>query len=116
MDNGWIGLHDGPIAAGDVPIIVWHVHQGVMVFKRESVNSNRFLSHWREIDNAAWIDARVQKPTKQDADALDCVISLNEWGEVSTAGWHRFEHETDLIYWQHPPDPPVNFSELRNMV
>lgn len=115
MDNGWIGLHDGPIAAEDAPVIVWHVHQGVMVYQREAVSSNRFLTHWREIDNGAWIDTGICKPTKQDADALDCVISLNKWGDVSMAGWHRFEHEDDLIRWQRPPDPPDNFSELQNI-
>lgn len=114
MDKGWIGVSDGPIAAGDGPVIVWHVYNGVMVEQRDSVTRNRFMTHWREIDSGAWIDAMERRPTKSDADAYDCVISLNKWGEVAMAGWHRFEREAELICWQHPPDPPSSFRELQN--
>ena len=112
MDNGWIDLRDGPIAAGETPVIVWHVYQSVMIFRREAVKSNRFVTHWREIDSEAWIDARIRRPTKQDADALNCVISLNKWGDVSMAGWHRFEHEAELVRWQSPPEAPASFTRI----
>lgn len=114
MDNGWIGISDSPIAAGEGPVIVWHVYSGVMVEERDNATRNQFMTHWREIDTEAWIDARKRRPTKQDADAYDCVISRNKWGHVDMAGWHRFEREDSLIAWQHPPDPPDNFRELRN--
>lgn len=113
MDNGWIGISDRPIAAGDQPVIVWHVYQGAMVCRREDVASNRFYSHWREIDTGAWIDTAERRPTRNDADAQECVISQNKWDEISVAGWHRFENESSLIRWQHPPEPPANFRELR---
>lgn len=116
MVSGWIDLSTSPIAAGDGPVIVWHVYSGVMVERRDRATSNRFMTHWQEIDNDAWIDARNRKPTKEDADAYDCVISQNTWGDIGMAGWHRFEHEAELFRWQHAPDPPVNFSELRQTV
>jgi len=113
MDSGWIEIENSPIAAEDGPVIVWHVYSGVMVEQREYAVENRFMTHWREIDTDAWIDARKRNPTKEDADVFSCVISLNKWGDVSMAGWHRFEQENSLVAWQHPPDPPDNFRELR---
>ena len=114
MDRGWVGI-DRPIAAGDAPVIVWHVYSGVMVEQRDRATSNRFMTHWREIDDEAWISTRERKPTKEDADQYDCVISRNRWGDVAMAGWHRFEHETDLTHWQRTPPPPHDFRELRNI-
>lgn len=113
MDNGWIGIEHSPVAAEEGPIIAWHVFSGVMVELRSRAVKNRFITHWREIDNTLWIPSSDHKPNREDADAYDCVISLNKWDEVSMAGWHRFERETDLLYWQHPPDPPANFRDLR---
>jgi len=113
MDRGWIDLSISPIAAGDAPIIVWHVYSGVMVEQRDRATMNRFITHWQEIDAGAWIDVMERMPTKDDADAYDCVISQDKWGNIGMAGWHRFEREPYLIRWQHPPDPPYNFRELR---
>lgn len=113
MDKGWIGIKEHPIAAGDGPVIVWHVYSGVMVEQRDRATANRFMTHWREIDETAWIDVRQHSPTEADADIYDCVISQNKWGEPGMAGWHRFEHESDLIRWQPTPDPPADFRELR---
>lgn len=114
MDSGWIVIQDSPIAIPDEPIIVWHVYSGVMVETREHAVENQFMTHWRAIDNGAWIDARERPPTKEDADIYNCVISLNQWGEISMAGWHRFEREHGLIAWQHPPDPPDKVRDLQN--
>lgn len=114
MDNGWIGIAEHPIAAGDAPVIVWHVYSGVMVERRDHAAANRFMTHWQEINAGAWIDAQERTPTKEDADEYDCVISQNQWGDIAMAGWHRFEHEKNLVRWQHPPSPPHNFRELRN--
>jgi len=116
MDNGWIDLSTSPIAAGDGPVIVWHVYNGVMVERRDRPASNRFMTHWQEINETAWIDAGERKPTKEDADAYDCVISQDRWGDIGMAGWHRFEREPCLIRWQHVPDPPINFRELRKTI
>ncbi len=113
MDSGWIDIKNSPIAAGDEPVIVWHVHNGVMVERRDHAQRNRFVTHWREIETGAWIDAGDRKPTSKDADVYSCVISLNKCGDVSTAGWHRFWNETSLIRWQHTPEPPANYLELR---
>lgn len=116
MDRGWIGLSEHPIAAGDAPVIVWHVYSGVMVERRDRVTANRFMTHWREIDAGAWIDTQDHRPTKEDADIYDCVIAQNRWGDVAMAGWHRFEHEPGLIRWQRPPDPPACFRALQNIL
>lgn len=113
MDSGWIEIDHSPIAAPDEPLLVWHVYSGVMVERMEQAMKNRFITHWRKIDDDAWIDARMRKPTKADADPYDCVISQNMWGEILTAGWHRFANEASLIRWQSPPGPPSNFRELR---
>lgn len=118
MQQGWIEIDHRSIAAGteDEPVIVWHVYHGVMVEKRFIAAKNRFMTHWRDIDNAAWIDAGQRRPTRADADIYKCVISLNRWGEASTAGWHRFAHEADLIAWQPTPEPPEGFDALRKAV
>lgn len=115
MDSDWIEISKHPIAAGDAPVIVWHVYSGVMVEQRDRAATNRFMTHWREIDAEAWIDTEDRRPTREDADAYDCVISQNRWGDVGMAGWHRFEHEPILTRWQRAPDPPANFRELRNI-
>lgn len=116
MDNGWIGSEHSPIAAGDEDdmILVWHTYHGVMVERRSRYHDNRFYSHWMEIDNRKWISITTRKPTKEDADVYSCVIARNRWGETMTAGWHRFRHESDLVAWQHPPEAPDNYRELRD--
>ncbi len=113
MDRSWAEIDGRLIEAGEGPVIVWHVYNGAMVVKREYAIENSFFSHWREIDNEAWIDARKRKPTRDDADEYGCVLSQNKWGEASVAGWHRFEREPYLVAWQHMPDPPDNYRELR---
>ena len=115
MDKGWIGKSDIPIAAGDSRIIVWHIYQGVMVVGREEAAENPFMTHWREIDDDAWISAEDRMPTKDDADVCGCVISQDRWGEARTAGWHRFGRESSLVRWQHPPERPANFRDLQNI-
>ena len=110
MDNGWTDISIPPIADEsnqDVPILVWHEYQGVMTVTRGRAARNPFFTHWREIDSGAWISVAHRKPTRQDADIQNCVISLDRWGNIRMAGWHRFEHEAHLIGWQRPPDPPT---------
>ena len=113
MGNGWIEKSKNPIAHEAGRVIVWHVYVGVLTMRREEAAENRFVTHWREIDSEAWIDARKRKPTREDADAGKCVISLDKWGGISTAGWHRFEHESTLTHWQHTPSPPGDIHELQ---
>lgn len=115
MDKGWIEMSNDPIAAGDERerIIVWHVYSGVMVTERRHAIENRFMTHWRTIDAGAWIESSERRPTREDADAYECVISRNKWGVVSMAGWHRFWNEDELTAWQHPPEPPDSHRELQ---
>lgn len=115
-DSGWIPNTQSPIAAGiapDAAILIWHVFQGVMVGKCEEWKNNRFFSHWKTV-GTDWVSAKDRKPRREDADVYSCVISRNEHGEVGIAGWHRFEREPALMYWQSPPEPPADFRELRN--
>ena len=84
-----------------------------MVEGRDTALKNQFITHWQEIDGGAWISSKEHLPTKEDADAYDCVISLNKWGEIAMAGWHRFEHEESLYFWQHAPQPPDNYRKLK---
>lgn len=106
MDRGWIGIQDSPIAAGGGRLIAYHIYSGVMVVDREEARRNPFITHWQEINDEAWIEADERKPTREDADKCGIVISQDRWGEVKTAGWHRFGHEKQLTHWQPPPHPP----------
>lgn len=107
MENGWMEIANHPIANDAGRVIVWHIYAGVLTMRREEATENRFVTYWREVDNDAWIDASERRPTREDADAGGCVISLNRWGEVYTAGWHRIGRESALTHWQHTPDPPA---------
>lgn len=116
MDSGWIGIKNSPIAAWDGPVIVWHVYSGVMVKQRVHAVENRFITHWREVNDEAWISVEERLPTREDADAYDCVISRDVWGGISMAGWRRFHIETGFAAWQHPPGPPENYRELQKTI
>ena len=108
MDRGWIDKQEHSIAAEGGRIIVYHRFTGVMVVERGEAIENPFMTHWQEIDDSAWIDTETRKPTREDADLFQCVISQDRWGEVNMAGWHRFEHEERLVRWQPAPCPPPN--------
>lgn len=115
-NNGWIELAHDPIAAGidpDAYILVWHAHQGVLVYLCRNCRDNPCNSYWQEVNQSAWTDSKRRLPTKADADELDCVIARNRWGDILMAGWHRFANEDSLVSWQAPPAPPDGYLELR---
>ena len=110
--DGWIDAARSPIKSGIPPeqtIFVWHALQGTMTVVCAKWNENPLYSHWRRIDNDAWVLTADRMPEKADADETNCVISRNIWGEVRTTGWHRFRDERWLTAWQTPPEPPVNY-------
>lgn len=115
-DSGWNDVSVSPIANGIKPgsvILVWHIFQGVMAVPCENWNENRFYTHWRTINNDAWIQTTDRLPERADADTLNCVISRNRLEEIRLTGWHRFMTESGLNEWQTPPEPPDNYRELR---
>ncbi len=116
MGHGWIDVSASPIANGIMPgsvILVWHIFQGVMAVPCEKWNENRFYTHWRTIDNNAWIRTEDRLPKRADADILNCVISRDGLGEIRLTGWHRFLTESGFNEWQTPPEPPDGYQELR---
>lgn len=106
MNQDWIDVAKHPVTAGNDPVVVWHIYSGVMLERRDRVTMNPFYTHWREIDHDAWIETNDRLPKNEDADAYDCVIAQNRWGETAMAGWHRFESEPSLVRWQSPPSSP----------
>lgn len=108
-DSGWIGIEQSPLDTSIEPesvILVWHTHQGVMAVACERYNSNPFYTHWRTVDNSAWIRRAERKPGKADADPLNCVIARDYSGTVTVTGWHRVDSDADFALWQSPPGPP----------
>lgn len=111
--TGWISINDRPITDEPGKTLVWHVYCGAMVMDYAQARKNRYVTHWQEIDPAAWIRADARRPRQEDADIYNCVISLDAWGGISLAGWHRFANEKQLTGWQRVPEPPGNAGELR---
>lgn len=110
MDGStWIGIKHSPLDAGiglDDVILVWHIHQGVMAVACERYRTNPFYTHWRAVDNSAWIRRAERKPGKADADPLNCVIARDRWGVITVTGWHRVDGDSNFVLWQSPPGPP----------
>lgn len=108
--NDWTTITTSPLDAGfaasDV-ILVWHVYQGVMVIPCEKYATNPFFTHWRGVDENAWVKRAERMPGKKDADPLNCVIARDELGNVVVTGWHRVDDDGDFTQWQTPPPPPT---------
>ncbi|MBR3741110.1 MAG: hypothetical protein IKQ80_07510 [Clostridia bacterium] len=106
-NDGWRTMETCP---DDGHVLVWHIYQGVMVVEAQEARKNRFHAWWRHVPDK-WINAQDKLPVKEDADAYNCVIALDKWGEVRLIGWHRFPL-TEIIGWQRTPEPPTNYREL----
>ena len=79
---------------------------------------NSFNVYWMRIEDGIvwpWINAMEKLPAKEDADAQNCVLSLNGHGEISITGYHQFGWNSGLLYWQRLPAPPSDYKELRRI-
>ena len=63
-----------------------------------------------------WIDLTVRKPTKEDADSMECVVYWHVYDGVTVTGYHQYERNRFLTHWMPPPPPPANRDELRRRV
>lgn len=117
-DDGWKTVKDSPILAGIdqmAPVLFWHAFQGALVDVCVACYDNRFYTHWRTIDDSAWIKSADRLPTIDDADACTqrCVIAENTHGDVRTIGWFNLNRQNGWTRWQRIPDPPQGYQELR---
>ena len=109
MADGWTDMQAKRANGGDPdePVLIWHSFQGAVVIPRGRSIDNRFYTHWREIDDGAWIDKSERAPNEGDADKTNCVIARYRWGEVTMAGWWRVRDDGDFTQWQRTPEPPT---------
>lgn len=114
-NNGWKDISTCPVAESREDartVIVWHVFQGAMVYSTMSAKANRFNMYWREPPDT-WIDPHDRMPTREDADALSCILVLDRHGEIRVRGWQQIETPEDVRGWAPRPEPPDNYRELR---
>lgn len=121
-NNGWISVKDRRPAQDDGDeygyVFVWHVYQGVMLTAWNRI-SNQFYAYWmptKYITAGIWIKATERKPTKADADILNCVLARNSHDGIRVTGWHQFEEASTFTEWLPLPEPPSDFRALRKMV
>ena len=113
MAHGWIDIAKHPPGEPDRIVLVWHVYSGAMAFRAVAAAGNRFVTHWREVDSGAWIQAKDRRPAARDADPTRCVLAMSRYGEIQTAGWRRIGKEIYLTHWQRLPEPPEGHGALR---
>lgn len=80
-NSGWISVKDRLPAQEDGDeygyVFVWHAYQGVMLTAWNQFR-NQFYAYWmptKHITADLWIKATERKPTKADADTLNCVLA-----------------------------------------
>lgn len=123
QENGWIRRSDRLPAQEDGDsqgrVFVWHVYQGVMLAPWNEFLNNSFHAYWMPLaddPHSTWINAAEKLPTKQDADALNCVLARSVHGENMVTGYHQFGLNRTLVLWKRLPDPPSDHRELRKMI
>lgn len=118
-NSGWISVKDRLPAQEDGDeygyVFVWHAYQGVMLTAWNQFR-NRFYAYWmptKHITADLWIKATERKPTKADADTLNCVLAKNTHEGIKVTGWHQFDLDSAFTEWLPLPEPPSDFRELR---
>lgn len=122
LNNGWIhGKYRLPDAAdgdADGRVFVWHAYQGAMLTLWNEFDRNSFNVYWMRVSDGAsapWIAAVERLPTKEDSDALNCVLAKDMHDGISVTGFHQFGWNSALTHWQRLPAPPSDYKELRKM-
>lgn len=121
-NNGWIHgksrLPDAADGDADGKVFVWHAYQGAMLTPWSAFDKNSFNVYWMRVSDGVpgpWIEAVERLPTKEDLDALDCVLSKNTRGSISVTGIHQIGWNGAFTHWQRLPAPPSDYRELRKM-
>ena len=122
LNNGWIHRESRLPAETDGDstgkVFAWHAYQGVMLTRWDDFPKNSFNVYWMRLSEgikAPWIAATERKPTKEDSDALNCVLARSSHGDISITGFHQFDWNSDLTHWLSLPLPPSDYKELRKM-
>ena len=122
LNNGWIHgkcrLPDAADGDADGRVFVWHAYQGAMLTPWNEFDRNSFNVYWMRVSDGAsapWIAAVERLPTKEDSDALNCVLAKDMHDGISVTGFHQFGWNSALTHWQRLPAPPSDYKELRRM-
>ena len=122
LNNGWIHgkcrLPDAADGDADGRVFVWHAYQGAMLTPWNDFDRNSFNVYWMRVSDGAsapWIAAVERLPTKEDSDALNCVLAKDMHDGISVTGFHQFGWNSALTHWQRLPAPPSDYKELRKM-
>ena len=119
--KGWMPISERPPTAeeggGCAPVYVWHAYMGVMLAHADALE-NPFYVYWMPMDADAsrWIDAAQRAPTEADADAHQCVLAMDCFGDIRVIGWRQFTPRSKWKRWQPLPQPPPDGREIRQRV
>lgn len=121
-NNGWIhrksrlpGEADGD---QNGKVLAWHAFQDAIVVRWDQFPQNHFHVYWMpiaDLDDRLWIRAMERLPTVDDADKLNCVLVLDQRGQISVTGYHQLTSNRSLMRWRRLPEPPSDAKELRKM-
>lgn len=92
-NDGWMDISTCPVTTDPKEarkIIVWHVFQGAMVYSTMTARENRFNVYWREPPET-WIDPHDRMPTREDADALSCILVIDRTGTCASGDGSRLK-------------------------
>lgn len=89
-------------------LLIWHVFRGVVAEKWENRHATPMYTHWMAMPTQGWIPVSSRKPSKEDADVMNCVLASHMIDGITVTGWHQFEHDKYLTHWMRTPAPPVD--------
>ena len=117
MDSsGWTAFDEREPQESDCVLgwlLIWHVFRGVVAEKWEMRRATPMYTHWMPIPERDWIPVSSRKPTKDDADIMNCVLAGHMIDGITVTGWHQFEHDKYLTHWMRTPAPPEDGAEYR---
>lgn len=96
---------------GDISgrVFAWHAYQGAILTRWSDFEKNAFHLCWMPVSDGApgqWIAVDERLPTEEDADAQNCVLSMDTHGDIRTTEFRQFGRNADLLRWQRLPAPP----------
>ena len=62
-----------------------------------------------------WISKDERMPTAEDADGEGLVLAWHRYQGAMLTGWFRVVEIRMFTHWQHAPDPPPGYEELRDV-
>ena len=112
MNEGWICKKERAPTVEDADengmVLVWHRYQCGMLYARDGVCHNRFITHWMPLRymDEKWIDVRTRAPTADDADALRCVLARHSVDGVCVIGWFQIPGNISYTHFAQLPHAP----------